>query len=430
VPEEGERQVRQQSVVGVRLGEPVDYASVTANTVILESGVSAVLGKPVVAEGGRLVYFQPEARLDPGTDYRLRLEGLRSAKGVALERFELAFHTQEAVVTGGALGAAGRALPEATAPKEDPPPPPLQAPAGVTALCGNARNSATGAYLVGVSVRLDCAGRQTTGTTDTLGRFLLLNVPTGKCELETDGAGAVDGANRHGSFFHDVVIAAGRTNQLGYTVWLTPLDTLNERQVSSNVSSEQSVVSSAIPGLEVKLPPNAVIRNFQGKIINSLTLTRIPSGRTPFLVPKGVPFPLFFTVQPGGAYVEVNGSRYTPGRGAQIIYPNVQRAPAGFKYNFWNYDPENGGWKVYGTGQVSRDRKSIVPDANTVVNRFTGAMVATPDCCSSGSPVAPPQGGDTGGLPGVPASTNPPCGDCTGDLLSEYHGLGGWIETR
>jgi hypothetical protein len=71
-----------------------------------------------------------------------------------------------------------------------------------------------GKYLPGMKVNLDCSGEVTRGTTDSVGRFLLVNVPAGKCELETDGEGAEDQLDQHGKFDHDVTIVAGRTNQL------------------------------------------------------------------------------------------------------------------------------------------------------------------------------------------------------------------------
>ena len=51
--------------------------------------------------------------------------------------------------------------------------------------------------------------------------------------------------------------------------------------------------------------------------------------RRALALPVGVAVPFYFTIQPGGAYVEVGGSRYAPGKGAQLVYPNRSRAPAG-----------------------------------------------------------------------------------------------------
>jgi hypothetical protein len=84
-----------------------------------------------------------------------------------------------------------------------------------------------------------------------------------------------------------------------------------------------------------------------------------------------VAVPFYFSVQPGGAFVEVGGSRYAPGQGATLVYPNRYRAPAGTQFNFWDYDPEGRGWYIYGKGKVDATRKNIIPDPNLLFYRFT-----------------------------------------------------------
>ena len=78
---------------------------------------------------------------------------------------------------------------------------------------------------------------------------------------------------------------------------------------------------------------------------------------TRYTLPVGVAVPFYFTIQPGGAYVEVGGSRYAPRKGAQLVYPNRGRAPAGTVLNFWDYDSEGRGWYIYGQGQSGRQSK-------------------------------------------------------------------------
>ena len=122
-----------------------------------------------------------------------------------------------------------------------------------------------------------------------------------------------------------------------------------------------------------------MIRDYNGQVVTKLGLTPIPIGRPPFPLPRNQNVAVYFTVQAGGAFVEVGGARYVPGGDATPIYTNRERAPAGHRFNFWSYDPEGQGWHINGTGRVSANRKSIVPDSGTVVQRFTGAMVVGPD---------------------------------------------------
>lgn len=92
--------------------------------------------------------------------------------------------------------------------------------------------------------------------------------------------------------------------------------------------------------------------------------------RTPFPLPEGVRVPIYFTVQPGGAYVEPQGAR--------VIYPNYMDLAPGTRVDFWNYDPARKGWHVYGQGTVTADGKQVVPDPGVRVYELSGAMISLP----------------------------------------------------
>ena len=68
------------------------------------------------------------------------------------------------------------------------------------------------------------------------------------------------------------------------------------------------------------------------------------------------------------------------------------------RFNFWNYDPDDRGWYIYGHGTVTEDGVHVVPDSGIEVYEFTGAMVADPglgpaegpppdNCSQDGDPV-------------------------------------------
>ena len=44
--------------------------------------------------------------------------------------------------------------------------------------------------------------------------------------------------------------------------------------------------------------------------------------------------------------------------------------------DFWNYDPSDKGWYVYGKGSVSANGKQVIPDPDVRVWEFTGAMIS------------------------------------------------------
>ena len=85
--------------------------------------------------------------------------------------------------------------------------------------------------------------------------------------------------------------------------------------------------------------------------------------------------PIYFTIQPGGAYVHVYGQ---PGvRGARLVYPNYTNRPPGETMDFWHYDPEDKGWYVYGHGAVTANGAQVVPNPGVAIYEFTGAMMST-----------------------------------------------------
>jgi RHS repeat-associated protein len=121
-------------------------------------------------------------------------------------------------------------------------------------------------------------------------------------------------------------------------------------------------------------------------VVTQISITPIPVDRPPFPFAFGAEFPMYFTVQPGGAYIEPYGAR--------IIYPNITNEPPGTRINFWNYDPEEKDWHIYGRGTVTPDGRQVVPDEGVVIYRFAGASFkpfgtgpCPADCDEDGDPV-------------------------------------------
>ncbi len=253
----------------------------------------------------------------------------------------------------------------------------LHAPAGQTALAGRALRI-DGLPLSGVRVWLE--GSSVIAHTGKDGRFLLPTASAGHRVLVVDGAPAARGGQRFGTFEVGVDLVAHRTTDLDYTLWMTALDPAGDHRIASPTGHETVITTPRIPGLEVRLPAGTVIRDAGGKVVRDLNITPIAVDRPPFPLPAHVEVPLYFTVQPGRAYLS---------KGAQIIYPNYSQLPAGQRVDFWNYDADDRGWYVYGRGTVSADAKQVIPDAGVRVWEFTGAMIS--------STPTPPASGPTAG---------------------------------
>jgi hypothetical protein len=85
------------------------------------------------------------------------------------------------------------------------------------------------------------------------------------------------------------------------------------------------VTSPTMPGLELRLPAGTVIRGEDHEVVTAVSLTPIPLDRTPFPLPQNATFSMFFTIQPGGAYLSTPG----PIRGGWLVYPNVNHSRSG-----------------------------------------------------------------------------------------------------
>lgn len=216
-------------------------------------------------------------------------------------------------------------------------------------------------------VRISIAGSRAATATDAAGRFLLdEHVPAGQQRLVVEGERV--GHASYGTYQIGVGVQAHTTTVLPYTVWLAPLDPGGNQRVPSPLRKEARLQTPAIPGLEVRIPAGTVITSPSGKTVHSLNITPIPVDRTPFPLPPFVEVPVYFTVQPGNAYLS---------KGAEIVYPNWGHAAPGQRIPFWNYDATKRGWYVYGYGTVTPDGKQVVPDPGVRIWEFSGAMITS-----------------------------------------------------
>ncbi len=259
--------------------------------------------------------------------------------------------------------------------------PPLEAAPDSTALVGQVLR-VDGLPLAGVSVAIEGTGART--ETGRAGRFLMDDLPAGHHVLVVNGKSR-DGRH-YGTYEIGVDLAAEKTTVLDYTIWLTPLDRAGDLRVDSPVKREVSLKTPRVPGLEVKMPAGTTITDDDGHAVTDLNITAIPLDRPPFPLPPFVTVPVYFTVQPGGASLS---------KGARFVYPNWGKLAPGERVDFWNYDPEDRGWYIYGRGTVTDDGEQVVPDPGVRVWRFTGAMaISGPTPPPTGPPSKGPKGGD------------------------------------
>ncbi|MFE9776386.1 RHS repeat-associated core domain-containing protein [Streptomyces sp. NPDC005931] len=241
----------------------------------------------------------------------------------------------------------------------------LRAPPGTTALTGHVLKL-DGKPLAGVSVRVGSKR----ALTDTKGRFLLPGISPRATTLVVDGSTANTRKRAYGRFDIRIHPKAGTSVDLGFPVWMTPLDTRHTVTFDAPARKDVVLTTPSIPGLEVRIPKGSVVRDERGKPVTRLGITAIPLDRPPFPLPQDGVVPVYFTVQPGGTYVFPEG--------AQIVYPNYTNEAPGTRVEFLDYDPDGKGWYVYGHGEVSADGTQVLPDPKTRVWAFHGAMFNVP----------------------------------------------------
>jgi RHS repeat-associated protein len=374
-------------LVATRFSKPISVTTANTFTVTLSAPGGPVPVKVVPGEAGMLVFVTPVEALQSNTAYTMELNGLTDNSGQSLSTTTITFTTVNSDASGqtsgssGANGSTGSGNEDADGGINSPlrKLPPLEAPKGVTALSGQVLKT-NGSPLEHVLLQI---GSDETFS-DRTGRFLLKSVPSGHQVMIIDATSANGRGRTFGIYKVGVDVRAAQTNVLKYTIWMTPLDTQHAVTISSPTSSEVVVTTPAIPGLELHIPPNTVIRDIHGNAVTQLSITAISVSQPPFPLPN-IQVPTFFTIQPGGAFIDVAGSTWP--QGARLYYPNLSHAPTGMQFDFWNYDPEQKGWYVYGEGHVTKDRQTITPDPGVEIYDFTGAMVSQPSNAPEPAPL-------------------------------------------
>jgi RHS repeat-associated protein len=393
-PQDGATAVPVDALISVLFSRAARIESINEQTVVLNGPPGMVEAKVTGAEAGMLGFIVPQSPLLPGTTYMVRLSGVAASNGNNTAFKEFTFTT------------AGEAPPSDlwsptldwmthNGPSAWQNMPPLQARPGVTALAGQVLKL-DGTPLAHVKLQI---GTQT-ASSDGTGRFLLANIPAGHSAMMIFGDAANTPSRKYGAYEVGVNVQPGVTNVLPYVIWMTALDTAHAVRIPSPTSSETVITTPLLPGLELHLPANTVITDSHGNTVTEITITPVPLDRPPFPLPR-VPVPIYFTIQPGAAYIQVMNA--SGPKGARLFYPNAHSYPPGTPFQFWNYDADQKGWFIYGEGKVSPDRSQIIPNPGVEIYGFTGAMVSNPGN-------APPNGPH----PGDPSKDGEPVDLSTG----------------
>jgi RHS repeat-associated protein len=243
---------------------------------------------------------------------------------------------------------------------------------GATALAGQTVKL-DGSPLAGVTVSIGKAK----AVTDQFGHFLLKAGAPGRQKLAIDGA-TVPGPLRYGFYEAGVTLAAGKTTELAWDIWMPVQDLSRSVSLPSPTTQEVVVTNPDLPGAEIHVPAGTKITDRFGKPVTQLTMTPLPLDRTPIPLAPGMP--IYFDLQPGGATVD--------GPGLQVVYPNLTNHMAGTRLDFVTHDADapGMGWRAYGSGIVRPETKNIVPEDKTRLYRTSGFSVIYNPLCGDQCP--------------------------------------------
>ncbi|MBI3352216.1 MAG: hypothetical protein HY036_06525 [Nitrospirae bacterium] len=259
---------------------------------------------------------------------------------------------------------------------------------GGTTLSGRILASKDDAPIPGAILTL---GSQT-ATTDASGNFLLSSVPTGSQVLVVSGPTAI-----YPTLIPvPVNIVSGVANDMPYPIYLQEVST---QYTTFTPGVATTINPPNIPDMSIFIPQGTYIIGADGQPNTKMSAVPVPVDRLPL-----PPVPatsnlrtiyMFNFAKPGGGVPTVP---------IPIVYPNDLGGDPGEKLDLWYYDesmtpdPNSNEWKIYGTGTVSQDAKTIAPDPGVGQPKF---------CCGAGgaarrqppTPPGPPDAGTSGGEP-------------------------------
>jgi RHS repeat-associated protein len=204
--------------------------------------------------------------------------------------------------------------------------------------------------------------------TDDHGNFLLSGVPNGHQALFVDGSSADDSGHRYGQFELGIDVDGGET-RLPFRMYLPRILDRDRIEVPSPTTQDMVVTHPDMPGLEVHIPAGTVFRDHHGKIVTELAIVPMPTDRSPY--PTPVNFPVYFSLQPGGAVIQ-NVHADVP-QGITLTYPNYGKVAPGYPAEFIAYSPVDG-WRTYGKGQITSDGTQLKAESGV---RLTAMTVAS-----------------------------------------------------
>lgn len=266
--------------------------------------------------------------------------------------------------------------------------------AGQTTLAGRVLSTEK-EPIPGATVSLD--GKTT--TTDAAGAFLLVDVTAGAERVVMVDGRTANVPNRTYPVINEpATIVAGQANVVPYNFYLPPIDTQYEVVVVPN--QDTIATTPRLPGYQLTVPAGANLRNRDGSPVSRMSVTPLPIDRIPAPLPPNVVTAEVWTAQPGGALSDIQ---------IPVIYANDMHADPGTQCQLYVFNHDTVRWEIYGTGRVSADGRTIIPE----INPATGQPYGLSNFAWHFPAPPPPPTASPDGNPGdpTPPDDQPPTGD-------------------
>lgn len=230
-------------------------------------------------------------------------------------------------------------------------------PAAQTTLSGRVLSTAN-EPIMGATASLD--GK--TATTDAAGAFLLIGVTAGVDRpVMIDGRTASAPNRTYPVINEAATVIAGQANVVPHNFYLPPIDIQYEVEVMPN--RDTTATTPRLPDYKLTVPAGANLRNRDGSPVTRMSVTPLPIDRIPAPLPPNATTAEVWTAQPGGALSDIQ---------IPVTYPNDMHADPGTQCDLYVFDHDNVRWRIYGTGHVSADGRTVVPDTNPATGRPYG----------------------------------------------------------
>ena len=230
--------------------------------------------------------------------------------------------------------------------------------------------------LAGVTIStmgLDGSGN-TTGCTshtvvsDASGNFALTNLPSsciGPQLIRFDGTSTTSPPGKYAGVDLVFTLVSGQVVVSPVLVHMPRIDTAETFMVQQNSNVDQTYVFQSIPGLQATVYAGTILTNFDGTQPNPFPLTaiQVPVDRLPDQMPLTNSMVTAFIV----AFQPANT---TASKAVAVWFPNTLNTPPGTDVPLMTLDPTRGRMVAYGTGTVSNDGTTIIPD----IDPSTGSL--------------------------------------------------------